>query len=255
MLVVISPAKILNFKPQERITDFTIPDFLERSDLLIQKLRTLSPKGLAGLFKVSNSIAELNFQRFMAWNMPFTINNAKQAVLAFNGEVYNGLKANTLSAEGISYAQNHLRILSGLYGILRPLDLIQPYRLEMSIKLTTSKAKDLYQFWGNTITQKLIEAMQSSYSEVLVNLASKEYFKSINTKILPFPVFHIEFRENKNGQYLPIVIYTKKARGLMTRFIMQNKLTDPEDLKAFDDDGYIFNSRLSKDNHLVFTRR
>jgi uncharacterized protein len=255
MLVVISPAKILNFKPQKQINDFTIPDFLERSDLLIQTLRKLSPKDLAGLFNVSTDIAELNFQRFMNWNLPFTINNAKQAVLAFNGEVYRGLNASSLPIKDVAYAQNHLRILSGLYGILRPMDLIQPYRLEMGIKLATLKAKDLYRFWGNTITQKLIEAMQSSNSKVLVNLASKEYFKSVNTKILPFPVFHIEFRENKNGKYVPIVIYTKKARGLMSRFIMQNQLTDTEDLKAFDDDGYIFNPRLSTDNRLIFTRR
>jgi uncharacterized protein len=168
MLVVISPAKILNFKPQEQITDFTIPDFLERSNLLIETLRKLSPKNLAGLFDVSNDIAELNFQRFMAWNLPFTLNNAKQAVLAFNGEVYRGLNASSLSVKDIAYAQNYLRILSSLYGILRPLDLIQPYRLEMGIKLATSKAKDLYRFWGNTITQKLIDALQSSHSEVLV---------------------------------------------------------------------------------------
>jgi cytoplasmic iron level regulating protein YaaA (DUF328/UPF0246 family) len=256
MLIVISPAKNLDEKPQKIISDFTLPDFLEDSSILIEALRKFTSAELADLFEVNPSIAGINFERFGKWHLPFTPDNAKQAVLLFNGEVYNGLKAKTLLVDDLLYAQNHLRILSGLYGILRPLDLIQPYRLEMGIKLKTAKAKDLYQFWGLRITEKLNEALQlAGEPKVLVNLASGEYMRAVNPQKLNARIINIEFMQDNDGNYKTIVVYTKKARGMMSRFIIRNRLTNPEDLKGFDADGYMFNPRLSDHDTWVFTRR
>jgi cytoplasmic iron level regulating protein YaaA (DUF328/UPF0246 family) len=255
MLIVISPAKILNFKPQNTVQDYTMPEFIDRADILMKELRKLKPKDIAGLMKVNKSIAELNFQRFANWQLPFTPENSKQAVLAFNGEVYNGLKASTLNLADISFAQEHLRILSGLYGILRPLDLIQPYRLEMSIKLLTKGKKDLYKFWGSKITDSLNRSLKQMKKPYLINLASAAYFKSIHLKKLIAPVISIEFWENKNEEYKVIVVYTKKARGMMGRFAIQNEITNPQDLKAFDYDGYNFNPRFSTEWKWIFTRK
>lgn len=255
MLIVVSPAKNVDFKPQKLTNTFTLPDFTNKSEQLIAELRKLTPKQIAELMQVNPAIAELNFNRYAAWKLPFTPENAKQAILAFNGEVYRGLKARTFSEKDFIYAQGHFRILSGLYGILRPLDLIQPYRLEMGIKLVTPQAKDLYKFWGNLITEKLNEALKPMKKPLVVNLASAEYFKSVNQKLLAAPVLNIEFLENKNGEYKTIVVYTKKARGMLSRFILQHQLSDPDDIKAFDEDGYIYNPRLSKENNWIFTRR
>jgi uncharacterized protein len=254
MLIVVSPAKNLDFKPQNLVSRYTSPEFTEQSEQLVTALRKLAPRDISRLMKVSMPIAELNFQRYMAWQPPFTADNAKPAILAFNGEVYRGLKAKTFRDEDFRYAQDHFRILSGLYGVLRPLDLIQPYRLEMGIKLETPGAANLYRFWDNRITEKLNDALTLMKNPVLVNLASFEYFKAINIKLLKARVISIEFLENKNDNYRTIVVYTKKARGMMGRFILLNRLTDPEDMKAFDEDGYIFNPRLSKENNWVFTR-
>lgn len=254
MLIIVSPAKNLDFKPQNLLNEYSLPEFTSQSEQLITALRKLTPKEIARLMEVNMSIAELNFQRYMAWQLPFTPDNAKQAILAFNGEVYRGLKAMTFRADDFKYAQEHFRVLSGLYGVLRPLDLIQPYRLEMGIKLETPGAENLYRFWGNRITEKLNEALTAMKKPVLVNLASSEYFKAINTKILNARVINIEFFENKNGNYRTIVVYTKKARGMMSRFILLNRLTEPDDMKAFDEEGYIFNPRLSKGDNWVFTR-
>lgn len=254
MLVVVSPAKNLDFKPQKIIQEYTLPEFTDRSETLIASLRKLTTKQISQLMDVNPSIAELNFKRYADWHLPFTPENAKQAILAFKGEVYLGLKAWTFAEKDFHYAQDHFRMLSGLYGVLRPLDLMQPYRLEMGIKLETQSAPNLYRYWGDTITEKLNEVLKPMKKPVLVNLASSEYFKSVNQKILSAPVINIEFLENKDSDYRTIVVYTKKARGMLSRFVIQNQIEEPEDMKAFDEEGYIFNSRLSKGNNWVFTR-
>ncbi len=254
MIIVISPAKNLNFKPQNKISNYTMPEFIDQADILMNELKKLKPKDIAGLMKVNKSIAKLNYQRFANWRLPFTPENSKQAALAFNGEVYNGLKALTLSIADISFAQEHLRILSGLFGILQPLDLIQPYRLEMGTKLATKNAGDLYKFWGSKITDNLNGLLKSMKTPYLINLASAEYLKSIHQKKLIAPIISVEFWENKNEEYKVIVVYTKKARGMMSRFAIQNEITNPQDLKAFDYDGYNFNPRFSTEWKWIFTR-
>jgi len=254
MLIVISPAKSLDFKTPPVIQDFTVPEFLSESEKLINRLKTMSPKKLSALMGISNDLGELNFQRFQSWHFPFTQENAKQAVLAFNGDVYQGLNATTLSKEKLELAQSKLRILSGLYGVLKPLDLIQPYRLEMGTKLKYYKSKDLYSFWNLLITKKINEAVSESGSNVLLNLASNEYFKSIDKKKLKAEIVTPDFKELKNGSYIMISFFAKRARGLMSRFILENNISVPADLVAFDVEGYAFNSRLSKPENPVFTR-
>lgn len=254
MLIVISPAKSLDFKTPPVIEDFTMPEFLNESEKLISRLITLTPKKISALMGISDELGELNFQRFQSWQLPFSPENAKQAILAFNGDVYHGLQAATLSEEKLKLAQGKLRILSGLYGVLKPLDLIQPYRLEMGTKLKYYKSKDLYAFWNPSITKKINEAVAESGSNVLVNLASAEYFKSIDRKKLKAILVTPDFKEYKNGEYKMISIFAKRARGLMTRFIVENNITDPADLVAFNTEGYAFNSRLSKPENPVFTR-
>jgi len=254
MLIVISPAKSINFEKQVKTDVFTIPDMLDKSKKIAGKLKTFSPKKLSELMKISADLGELNFNRFQQWYLPFTPENAKQALLAFSGDVYQGLNAATLSDEILMKAQNKLRILSGLYGVLRPLDLMQPYRLEMGTKLTYYKSKDLYDFWKTDITRKINEAVINSGSRVLVNLASQEYFKSIDTKKIKGEIVTPEFRELKNGRYIMISFFAKRARGLMSRFILENGIENQTDLLAFDAEGYAFNPRLSKANIPVFTR-
>ncbi|MBN1462503.1 MAG: peroxide stress protein YaaA [Paludibacteraceae bacterium] len=256
MLIIISPAKILNLKPQNVVSKYTLPDFLDKSKQVIERARELNIEDLQKLSQVNRSIAQTNYDRFYNWQTPFTPENAKQAILTFNGEVYNGLQAKTFSSEDFDYLQNHLRILSGLYGVLRPLDLMQPYRLEIGSKLNVGKTNNLYDFWGNTITEKLNEAFETSGNpKVLINLASGEYFKSVNAKLLKAKVIDIEFYEIKNdGSLKTIVVYTKKARGMMARYIIQNRIEEPEDLKGFDAEGYWFSPQLSNENKLVFTR-
>ncbi len=254
MLLVISPAKSLDYKTPATTSNYTIPDLLERSEKLVGRLKKMGPRQLSNLMGISKDLGELNFQRYQTWSLPFTPDNAKQAVLAFNGDVYQGLQANTLSENKLELAQKRLRILSGLYGVLRPLDLIQPYRLEMGTKMKYFKSKDLYEFWDPIITKKINEAVEESGSGVLVNLASNEYFKSINKKKLNAEVITPEFKDFKNGEYKMISFFAKKARGLMTRFVLDNNIVDPDNLKAFDYHGYIFNPNLSKDGNPVFTR-
>lgn len=254
MLIVISSSKILDFKPQNFLIRYTQPHFVQYSEILMDALRKLKPKQIAELLNINPSLAMLNFERYAKWNLPFTPENAKQAILAFKGEVYHGLKAWTFREEDFLYAQDHLRMISGLYGLLRPLDLMQPYRLEMGIKLKTPGNNNLYQFWGDSITHKINEALKPMKRPVLVNLASAEYFKSVNRKLLNTPVITPEFLNSKNGNYQAIVVYLKKARGMLSRFIIKNQISDPEDIKAFDEEGYLFNPRLSKSDHWVFTR-
>ncbi|MFZ4454650.1 MAG: peroxide stress protein YaaA [Bacteroidales bacterium] len=255
MLIVISPAKNVDFKTPAPFAEFTQPQFASQSKTLIKRLRDISAPDLAKLFNVNPAIAQLNVDRYRTWRLPFTPLNAKQAVFAFNGEVYNGLKAKTLPIEDILFAQNHLRILSGLYGVLRPLDLIQPYRLEMGIPLDTEQADNLYQFWGDKISKAVAKAVKESGDEqILINLASHEYFKSVNRKKLKIRIIDIEFNEMKDGKFKPIIVYTKKARGMMTRFMIENRITNPEELKAFDVEGYAFAEDLSEPNKWVFVR-
>ncbi len=255
MLIIISPAKILNTKPQELVSEYTIPDCLDKSQIVIDRARELSIEDLMDLSKVNHNIAKTNFDRFYNWSLPFTTENAKQAILTFNGEVYNGLDAKTLSQADFAYIQDHLRILSGVYGVLRPLDLMQPYRLEIGSKLAVGKASNLYKFWGDVITEKLNEALEKSGNpKVLVNLASGEYFKLVNKAKLNAQVIDVEFYETKNDKLKTIVVYTKKARGMMARFIVQNQIEDPELLQGFNEEGYWYSPQLSAEDKLVFVR-
>ncbi|HYQ58995.1 MAG TPA: peroxide stress protein YaaA [Draconibacterium sp.] len=254
MLIVISPAKSLDFKTTSVTDVYTMPDMLNESEKLLPKLRKMKPKQLSELMGISLNLGQLNYDRFQTWHRPFTPENSKQAVLAFSGDVFQGLKAPSMSEEQLLKLQSKLRILSGLYGVLRPLDLMQPYRLEMGTKLKIQRSADLYAFWKKKITPKIQEALDESGGRVLVNLASNEYYKSIDTKKLDAEIVIPQFKDMKNGQYKMISFFAKKARGLMTRFILENDIDSVDDLKAFDSDGYVFNPRLSKPGNPVFTR-
>lgn len=254
MLVVISPAKNLDYENPAITSKATQPMLLDEASILIERCRELAPQDIASLMKISDKLAQLNAERFVDWHLPFTASNAKQAVLAFNGDVYTGLDANTLEEGDLTFAQSHLRILSGLYGLLRPLDLMQAYRLEMGSTLSNARGKNLYEFWGDTITQHVNKALQEQGDNVLVNLASNEYFKSIKPKKLEGEVFTPVFKDKKNGQYKVISFFAKKARGLMARYIIKNRLQEIEQLKNFDYAGYQFSKELSNGNDLVFTR-
>ncbi|WP_251360190.1 peroxide stress protein YaaA [Kangiella sp. TOML190] len=255
MLTVVSPAKTLDFETPAKSSISTTPDFLEDSQQLIQQLKKFKVQDIVDLMGVSEKIAQLNVERFNQWQQPFTSDNAKQAVLAFKGDVYTGLDAETMKANDFKFAQKHLRILSGLYGLLRPMDLMQPYRLEMGKKLETKRGKNLYQFWGEQITEALNQQLKALKSDLLVNLASNEYFKSVKPKLLNAQVLTPAFKDYKNGDYKMISFFAKKARGSLSRYIIDNRITDPEDLKSFNLDGYKFNQKFSKDNSWVFTRK
>ncbi|MGK3129660.1 peroxide stress protein YaaA [Pantoea sp. C8B4] len=255
MLMVISPAKTLDFESPLATQRFTQSTLLEKSQQLIDVARDLSPAQISSLMSISDKLAHLNAERFNQWQPPFTLDNARQAILAFKGDVYTGLQAETFSEADFDFAQQHLRMLSGLYGVLRPLDLMQPYRLEMGIKLANPAAKDLYGFWGDLLTQKLNDAMAEQGDEVLINLASDEYFKAVKPKQLNGELIKPVFLDEKNGKFKVISFYAKKARGLMSRYVIQNRLSKPEQLKQFDVDGYFFAADESKGNELVFKRR
>ncbi|MDD7805952.1 MAG: peroxide stress protein YaaA [Endozoicomonas sp. (ex Botrylloides leachii)] len=254
MLLVISPAKSLNYDAPVKAIEYSTPDLIEHSMLLINTLKRFSPAQLSSLMNISDKLAQLNAARYQAWSLSSTTNNAKQAVLAFTGDVYIGLDAGTLNKTQRVFAQKHLRILSGLYGLLRPLDLMQAYRLEMGTKLENARGKDLYSFWGDIITNKLNETLANQGSNTLVNLASTEYFKSINPKILNANIITPTFMDWKKGQYKIISFYAKKARGLMCRYTIDNKIKKAEQLKDFDYGGYYFNVNMSSDERWVFTR-
>lgn len=258
MLVVLSPAKTLDFETPfafpELTAELSQPALLAESQQLIDVCRELAPQDIASLMKVSDKIAALNFERFQAWQTPFTPDNAKAALLAFKGDVYTGLDAGTLNADQLRYAQQHLRLLSGLYGVLRPLDLMQPYRLEMGKKLANPRGKDLYQFWGETISEQLNQAQADDPVQILVNLASNEYFKSVKPAKLNARVVTPVFKDFKNGQYKIISFYAKKARGMMARFIIQEQLSDVEQLSGFNAGGYYYDEQSSTPDTLVFLR-
>lgn len=254
MLSVISPAKSLDFETPATTARYTQPDYLDRSQALIDILSDYSPQRLSELMGISDKLAGLNAARFAEWQPPFSPENAKPAAQAFQGDVYQGLAADTFSDADNAFAQEHLRILSGLYGLLRPLDLIQAYRLEMGTKLENPAGKDLYAFWKPLLTEELDRAVAESGTPVLVNLASNEYFKAIDTKRLTARVITPVFKDEKNGKLKIISFYAKKARGLMAAWIIRQRLDEPDGLKDFNVAGYRFNETLSEGDTLVFTR-
>ena len=254
MLMIVSPAKTLDFESPPSIQKYSQPVFLLQSKTLIAILAAYSDVDIAKLMKLSDKLAGLNVARYQSWTMPFDLENAKQAVLAFKGDVYTGLDAESLDAEGLAYAQEHLRILSGLYGILRPLDLMQAYRLEMGTKLSNAKGKDLYAFWDDTL-RLMLESEQALSDGVLINLASNEYSKAIQLKQFKGRIITPIFKDWKNGQYKIISFYAKKARGLMSRYVIDQRLETPDGIKNFECDGYQFNAELSSGDDWVFIRK
>jgi cytoplasmic iron level regulating protein YaaA (DUF328/UPF0246 family) len=257
MIIVLSPAKSLDYETPPHISHHTIPDFIEEAAELIAGLRRLSPQQIATMMRISDPLAQLNFQRYADWSTRFGTDNAKQAVLAFNGDVYEGFDAKSLAAADLDYAQRHVRVLSGLYGLLRPLDLLQPYRLEMGTRLANARGKDLYAFWGERITHALNAQLRSNTraARVLVNCASEEYFKSVKPKLLDAPVVTPVFEDWKGGRYKIISFHAKRARGLMARFAVQARIDTPEKLKDFAEEGYAFDAEASNDATYVFRRR
>ncbi len=254
MLIVVSPAKTLDYESPLATEKYTQPELVEYSKQLIDVCRKLTPADVASLMKVSDKIADLSVGRFQEWSETFTTDNSRQAILAFKGDVYTGLDAETLSEEDFDYAQKHLRMLSGLYGLLKPLDLMQPYRLEMGTKLANEKGANLYQFWGNVITDKLNQAIAEQGDNVLINLASNEYFKAVKPKALDAQVITPVFKDCKKGQYKVISFYAKKARGMMARYIIENRISSVADLTKFDTAGYYFVEEESTPTELVFKR-
>jgi len=255
MLLVLSPAKSLDYETPAAINDFTLPEFITESAQLIGVLKKFSLADIANLMGLSDKLAALNVARYEQWSKKFTATNSKQAILAFNGDVYEGFDAATLNKKGFKFAQDHIRILSGLYGILRPLDLMQPYRLEMGTSLVNSKGKDLYAYWGDKLTLKLKEDLQSHKNKILLNLASDEYFKAVRPEKLGAEVISPVFLDEKSGKYKIISFYAKRARGLMARFIVDHQIDRPEDLKGFDYEGYEFNAKDSTSAKPVFRRK
>ena len=255
MLIFLSPAKSLDYKTPPHIATFTQPAYLKQSETLIKQLRKLSPADIANLMDLSDPLARLNFNRYADWSLPFTPENAKQAVLAFDGDVYDGLAAKTLSADDLDFAQQHVRILSGLYGILKPLDLIQPYRLEMGTRFANKAGKDLYAFWGEQLLNAINAELAEMSRPVVVNLASEEYFKAAVGRKINGEVIQPVFEDWKNGKYKIISFYAKRARGLMTRYVLDKRLSEPEGLKEFDYDGYAFVPEVSDAKSWVFRRR
>lgn len=254
MLTVISPAKKLDFDTCRQAFTATRPTLLTESRKLNKILREYSSLDLMELMHISSTIAELNVERNHRWKTPFTEKNARPAIMAFNGDVYRSLGAETLDKKELEFGQQHLRILSGLYGILRPMDLMQAYRLEMGTRLRNPRGDSLYDFWGDTVTEKLNEELAGHQSGTLVNLASNEYFKVIKPGILDANIITPAFREHRNNAFKVIGIFAKRARGLMSRFIIKNRIDNPDDLKQFDLEGYRFNESLSTDSNWAFTR-
>ena len=254
MFFILSPAKNLNETAAAPTKEHSQPALLEQSAILMAQLRELAPQDLSALMGVSDKIARLNAERNAAWQPPFSLQNAKQAVYLFNGDVYEGLDAESLSPQQTAWLQDHAGLLSGLYGLLRPLDLIQPYRLEMGTKLVNPRGKDLYAFWGSLITELLAERMAEAQTNVLVNLASQEYFKAVQPAKLGGRLITPVFQDEKNGRYKIISFYAKRARGLMLRYAAERALTEPEQLLDFNSEGYAFCAAASSENEWVFRR-
>ena len=254
MLAIISPAKSLDFDGRAPTRKSSVPSFLDDSAELIRELRELAPQDLSDLMGISTSLAELNYDRYATWGGPFSRRNAKQAMFAFNGDVYLGLKSTEFSERDLTWAQKHLRILSGLHGILKPLDLIQPYRLEMGTRLPNRRGGDLYEFWRDKVTAALNEAIDAQRQPILVNLASNEYFNAVDTARIDARIITPTFKDLKNGRYMFISFFAKKARGLMAAYLIKNRVSTLKALKAFDWQGYRFSPAQSSANEWVFLR-
>ncbi len=254
MILCISPAKNLDFESRRLQVKATQPAMLDASALLIERLKQMSAAEIRKLMGLSDSLARLNARRYADWTLPFSAENARPSIFAFAGDVYRGLDAASLSVEELDYAQKHLRILSGLHGLLRPLDLIRPYRLEMGTRLAVNGSTDLYGYWGDRIAKALNEAMRAARSRVLVNLASEEYFKAVGADRIDGEVIQPVFKDLKNGKYSVFFVYAKRARGMMCRYAIENRATDPEQLKGFDFGGYRYAPKLSSEREWVFTR-
>jgi cytoplasmic iron level regulating protein YaaA (DUF328/UPF0246 family) len=254
ILTIISPAKKLDYDQVPQPLEHSQPEFLDHASELLQDLKSLSPQEISSLMGLSDKLGALNYERYQAWQRPFSPENAKQALLAFKGDVYQGLDAESMDAEDLAWAQNNLRILSGLYGLLRPLDLMQPYRLEMGTKFANQRGTDLYAFWGDLITRKINQHLEGSKEPVLLNLASNEYFKSVHPEKINAPIITPVFMDKKDDKYKIISFFAKKARGLMSAYIIKNRITDVERIKDFDSAGYSYNAAMSEGNKWVFTR-
>lgn len=256
MLLLLSPAKTLDYDTPATIEQYTQPQFKAQAAELVSLLSVQTPAEIASLMKISDHLAVLNVARFQAWSTRFTTKNSKQAILTFDGDVYTGLDANSLKEEDLLWGQDHLVILSGLYGMLRPLDLLQAYRLEMGIKLVNGKGKDLYAFWQDLIAPELNKRLQQDKTPVIINLASQEYFKAVDLKQLKARVVECVFEDfnHKSGKFQIITFYAKRARGLMARYVIQNRLQTPQALRAFDVDGYAYHEASSSPDRLVFRR-
>ena len=254
MITLLSPSKKLNLDSQDIIDHYTQCEFIKSAETLANEAKNLTENDLKDLMDISDKLAKLNRERFDRWALPFNQENAKQAVLAFDGGVYSGLKADTFSDKDFTFAQDHLRILSGLYGILKPLDLIQPYRLEMGVGFQNPKGKDLYAFWKESITKSLNKTLKKHSSPIIINCASIEYFSAIDLSKLNGDILSIVFKEYRNDELKFISFNAKKARGLMTQYIMKNKIDKSSDIKDFNYEDYKFDSKLSEDNTFVFTR-
>jgi cytoplasmic iron level regulating protein YaaA (DUF328/UPF0246 family) len=255
MLLVVSPAKNLDFESPLPTNKYSQPELLVHSKILISHCKKLTPVDISTLMGISDKLAGLNAARFGEWSTPFTVDNARQAVLAFNGDVYTGLDAKTFSDDDFDFAQKHMRILSGLYGLLKPLDLMQAYRLEMGTRLANERGSNLYQFWGDIITDNVNKALEEQGDKILINLASNEYFKSVKKKNLNGEIITPAFKDWKNGQFKMISFFAKKARGLMARYIIEHRLTEIEQLKSFNVAGYQYSEDLSQGNDWIFTRK
>ena len=252
MIILLSPAKSLDFETPSEHLPATQPDFVDQSRVLIDQLRKLGSTEIAGLMSISDKLAELNYQRYQQWQPKFTISNSKQAVLAFTGDVYQGLDATTLTEAQLQFAQQHLRILSGLYGLLKPLDLIQPYRLEMGTKFNNDRGSNLYEFWGNQLTDELNRLLEKE--KVIINLASNEYFKAVKARQVEGEIITPQFKDMKNGNYKVISFFAKRARGAMARYIIEKQIDNSEQLKKFNWQGYRFDKALTSANEWVFCR-
>ena len=254
MLITLSPSKGQNFDSPLKTMVTSLPDHLSNSRILIKELRKVDSTDLRALMTISENIADLNVARYKSFKTPFTEKNARPALFAFKGDVYSGIPADEYTKADLKYAQEHLRILSGLYGALRPMDLIQPYRLEMKTKLGTPRGDNLYQFWGDQITDSLNAVLAKHAQPVLINLASNEYFKSVKKKRLQGRLLDISFKETKDGKTRVVAIFAKRARGMMTDFILRNRVEMPEDIKQFNSNGYKFSKKDSTEDQWVFKR-
>jgi len=254
MLILVSPAKSLDYETPPLVADNTQPLFLDDSQELIDQLKKLPPAKVGKLMNISDKLAQLNAQRFKEWKQPLTTDTAKQCLFAFQGDVYKGMDADTMKKNDVKFAQKHLRILSGLYGVLRPLDLMLPYRLEMGTKFVNKRGQNLYHFWGDSVTDVLNAELDNLKKPFVVNLASNEYFKVVNKNKLVTDTISPVFKDKKNGEYKLISFYAKKARGMMARYIIDNRVLKPADLQDFDTAGYKYNKKMSTDSEPVFTR-